>query len=237
MYSSKNNKTNKNLVSRDDLFCKHCDKQCKNLNSLHQHEIRCPSNPNRIPSVSKGICNIPLEKRGWSKGLTKDTDERVNNISKGVNSYLETHEASFKGKHHTEETRKFLSENASKNNFQSHWGTRKSYVYNGEVFTSSFEVDVVRDLDKNNIKWEKPDYGIFKYVDCNNKQHTYTPDIYLPDFDVYLDPKNDFLIENKNPALGYKDCDKIKWVSEQNNVRIIILNKNQLSWEVIKSLI
>ena len=64
MYSSKNNKTNKNLVSRDDLFCKHCDKQCKNLNSLHQHEIRCPSNPNRIPSVSKGICNIPLEKRG-----------------------------------------------------------------------------------------------------------------------------------------------------------------------------
>ena len=60
------------------------------------------------------------------------------------------------------------------------------------------------------------------------KKHTYTPDLYLPDYNVYLDPKNDFLIENINPTLGYSDKDKINWVMEQNGVRVIILNKNQL---------
>lgn len=35
---------------QDDLFCKFCKKQCKNKNSLAQHEVRCNQNPNRINS-------------------------------------------------------------------------------------------------------------------------------------------------------------------------------------------
>lgn len=35
-------------ADREDLFCKFCNKQCKNLNSLKQHEIRCKENPGRI---------------------------------------------------------------------------------------------------------------------------------------------------------------------------------------------
>jgi hypothetical protein len=49
------------------------------------------------------------------------------------------------------------------------------------------------------------------------------------DYDIYLDPKNFFLIE--------KDTIKIELVVKQKNVRILILNKNQLSWNVIKELI
>ena len=30
------------------LKCKYCNKECKNENSLIQHEIRCKLNPNRI---------------------------------------------------------------------------------------------------------------------------------------------------------------------------------------------
>lgn len=35
-------------LDHDDLFCKHCGKECKNKNSLVQHEIRCKNNPNKI---------------------------------------------------------------------------------------------------------------------------------------------------------------------------------------------
>jgi len=31
------------------------------------------------------------------------------------------------------------------------------------------------------------------------------------------------------------DIEKIKWTEEQNNIRVIILNKEQLNWEYIKS--
>lgn len=55
--------------------------------------------------------------------------------------------------------------------------------------------------------------------------------------DVYLDPKNDFLIENINPGTGIKDIDKIHLVESQNNIRCIILNKNQLTWDEIHKLI
>lgn len=214
--------------------CRYCNKQCKNLNSLHQHEIRCKNNPDRIQQSPKFSYK---GKVGWSKGLTKDTDKRVGNISIGVNEYYDTHDGTFKGKHLTDQTKKLLSEIAIDQNYQSHWGTRHSYEYKGETFISSYEVITLRSLDDNGVRWVKPKYGTFKYIDLNGKKHSYTPDIYLPDYDVYLDPKNDFLIENENPALGYKDCDKIKWVCEQNGVKIIVLSKNQLSWEAIKTLI
>lgn len=217
-----------------EFVCMYCGKLCKNKNSKVQHEIRCKLNENHI------ICKPTYGykgKVGWSKGLTKYTDDRLSNVSAGVNKYYETHNGTFKGKHHTVETKKRMSENAMVNNFQSHWGSRKSYEYKGITFISYYEVQVAEDLDKNEILWEKPKYGIFNYTDSFGKIHTYTPDFYLPDYDVYLDPKNDFLINNINPTLGYSDMEKINWVIQQNNVRIIILNKNQLSWEQIKSLL
>lgn len=76
-----------------------------------------------------------------------------------------------------------------------------------------------------------------KYIDACNKIHNYIPDFYLPEYNVYLDPKNDFLINNVNPNLGFSDVDKINWVMQQNNVKVIILNKEQLTWHVIKTLI
>ena len=29
------------------MYCQHCGKECKNLNSLKQHEIRCKENPDK----------------------------------------------------------------------------------------------------------------------------------------------------------------------------------------------
>lgn len=56
--------------------CKYCNKECKNKNSLVQHEIRCKLNPNKIQVVNHRGKNNPMHgKSAWNKGLTKETDE------------------------------------------------------------------------------------------------------------------------------------------------------------------
>jgi len=111
----------------------------------------------------------------------------------------------------------------------------KKIFYNGVWLGSSYEVILAKSLDEYGIKWVIPKK--IKYIDHNKKEHSYTADFYLPVYDVYLDPKNDFLIKNINPTLGFRDADKIKWVSEQNNVKIIILSKEQLSWDIVLKLV
>lgn len=37
------------------------------------------------------------------------------------------------------------------------------------------------------------------------------------------------------PNLCFKDCEKIQWAMEQNNINVIILNKDELVWNVIKA--
>ncbi len=110
------------------------------------------------------------------------------------------------------------------------------YEYNGESFASSYEIHVVKSLDANMIKWNKCK-KTFHYVGPDGKTRTYLPDLYLPDFDIYLDPKNDFLINNPNPSLGFNDCEKIKIVEKTHNIKVFILDKNQLSWDSISEMI
>ena len=115
---------------------------------------------------------------------------------------------------------------------------RKNNYYKRINFMSSYEVELAKNLDIHNIKWILPKR--FKYYvnnDIKDKYHYYTPDFYLPYYNIYLDPKNDFLINNINPKLGYNDIDKINWVMQQNNIRVLILTKEQLRWEIIKTLI
>ena len=44
--------------------------------------------------------------------------------------------------------------------------------------------------------------------------------------DVYLDPKNDYLIG--------KDSEKIKRVQEQNNITVLVLDRESLDWDSLK---
>lgn len=134
----------------------------------------------------------------------------------------------------TETHKKILSERAIARGFggttQSRW-----IEYGGVKHGSSYEVAVAKDLDANNIKWKKP--SRFGYVDPFGKTRTYTPDFYLPDYDVYLDPKNDFLISSVNPSLGFTDAMKISLAEQQNGIYVIVLSKSQLTWAEIQKLV
>ncbi len=118
-------------------------------------------------------------------------------------------------------------DNAKKQKFGGHT-SKKSVKYECKDGTlvylqSSYEHCVAIDLDRNNIKWIRPEPLL--WVDSDSIEHRYYPDFYLVDYDVYLDPKNDYLI--------IKDEYKIHSVSVQNNVIVLILNKEQLSWNEI----
>ena len=65
-----------------EYICCFCCSKRKNLISLRTHELKCPSNPNRIYN------SYTTGKQAWNKGLTKDTDVRVLknsiNLSKSI---------------------------------------------------------------------------------------------------------------------------------------------------------
>lgn len=104
--------------------------------------------------------------------------------------------------------------------------------YKNVTFDSSFELALAQSLDANNIDWQQ--CARFKYIDPNGLNRFYRPDFYLPAYDIYLDPKNDYLINAIDKRYGYSDIDKIEFVSKQNNVKIFILTSEQLSWEYIR---
>lgn len=169
----------------------------------------------------------------WNKGKTKETDARIAKSCKTFqnNKLFGLHINYNKKQYFSLERRQRLREVAILRGLGGVRQTKK-ILYNGVKLGSTYEVELAKDLDANNIKWNIPKR--IKYFDLNNKLHYYIPDLYLPDYNIYLDPKNDFLINNINPRLGYKDSDKIKWVCEQNNIKVFILNKDQLTWKYIK---
>lgn len=113
--SNKNNlnKNNKNNEIRNDLFCQYCNKQCKSLNSLHNHERLCKFNPNRVKSSF--VKHNKINKNDnyvWNKGLTKFSDDRVNKQSNTLKNKYKTGElvSPNKGRKYTESEKKHLSE-------------------------------------------------------------------------------------------------------------------------------
>lgn len=218
-----------NLFDNTQILCQYCSKVCKNLNSLRQHEIRCPHNPNRINTVHAGFNT--KGKKAWNKGLTKETSDVVKRQAE-----LQSKTKKGKpGRKHTDAEKQTLREHALKNKLGGFNMRKKTIFVNGIAVDSSYEKIVAESLTENNIEWKRCDR--FKYIDNKNKLHYYTPDFYLPKYDVYLDPKNDYLINNINPILKFRDTDKIKWVMEQNNIKIIILDKDHLTYEKIVDLI
>ena len=97
--------------------------------------------------------------------------------------------------------------------------------YNGVWFDSSWEVKVAKSLDFNNIIWERPKTG-FVWSDQGN---TYYPDFYLSEYDVYLDPKNEYLRE--------KDRLKIAEAQSRNKIKVIVLDEFHLEWDKIALLL
>lgn len=199
------------------------------MNSSKQHIVRCRNNPNKIETTF----NRPEFQRKFAGN--QYTKARQLGLSDPVIS-TETRlkmSAANKGRKHSQDYKDNLSKIAIDRGLG---GVRQSkrIKYKDKILGSSYELKVAISLDENNVKWNTCER--FLYVDPFGKKRTYTPDFYLLEYDVYLDPKNDFLIEKINPALGFNDLEKIKLVEEQHNIKILVLNDKQLDWFEIKKL-
>lgn len=109
--------------------------------------------------------------------------------------------------------------------------THRSKILNleGNEFSaeSSFEVKLAHILNELHISWIRPSF--VWYRDSNNKQRRYYPDFYLPQYDIYLDPKNDYLIKT--------DTDKISRACADNNIRIVIISEDMINISYISKLV
>lgn len=96
----------------------------------------------------------------------------------------------------------------------------KNVEYKPGVFLeSTYEVRVAEILDTLGVEWVKVRRG---YIwDDIGKQRRYIPDFYLPNKDLFLDPKNDYLIR--------KDKKKIDSAMKINGISVIVLSNDQIT--------
>lgn len=93
----------------------------------------------------------------------------------------------------------------------------------GNVVTlqSSYELNVFEILCELGIEWIRP--RALKYDNKN-----YFADFYLPVYDIWLDPKNEFKAK--------QDVEKIEKVIKQNDIKLYVLLKHHITKSFISSL-
>lgn len=185
------------------MNCKFCGKECKNSNSLKQHEIRCKQNPNKIKVTVKGWPKGKHRENPSSKGRIWITNGIINKMVypedfennyskegwiKGVNEkYRLTVSRTTTGKGGTPEReelrKKKISETMSKNpnagGYRKGSGRGHQGWYKGIYCDSSWELAYVYYHLENNLKIERCK-ETRKYI-YNGKEHKYLPDFITKD--------------------------------------------------------
>lgn len=207
------------------FICKYCGKECKNKNSLAQHEIRCKENPNKIQLPESNFIKYNKDIKSGKRtklysnqyikaellGLPKpevSAETRMKNGNGGKNQIWDTERRC----RHSESMKKAVKDHPMSYSCNFVNGRTPRLEYNGVILNGSWELMVAKYLDFNNIKWERPSIP-FEYI-WENKTHLYYPDFYLPEYDIYLEVK------------GYeRERDKCKWKVVSN---LVVLKKKDI---------
>ena len=200
------------------MKCQYCNKESKknNLNSLKNHERLCKMNPNR--QHTKFLDNSWQKQKGTNQYIkAKETGEILNIQYKKRDPM-------------SEEQKKKLSKIAKERGFggyrENAGRSKKFYVDDSygkrTCLQSTYEYRCYEILTELGIEWYRP--KALKY----NKTKNYFADFYLPKYDIYLDPKNDYKAS--------KDTDKIASVIRDNNVNLHVILEEGLTKEFILNL-
>ena len=210
--------------------CKYCNKECKNDNSLRNHERLCKQNPNRQLTTYEKYGPISgFNEPGhlsWNKGLKKESDPRVNKISTSLKTFYETRPSTFAGKKHSEEAKKLISIAASINNltkFDKPSGRGKRGNYKGVYCQSSWELAYVLFCIDHNINFIRNN-KYFEY-EFEGKVHNYFPDFYLPDSDTYVEVKGYYDKRSKAKFEQFKGTLQLLTLKEMKPILEYVENK------------
>lgn len=189
--------------------CKHCSTQYDTANKpkgwMANHSRWCVKNPKRNTynqDLSKARAAKTPEGRVAAAEKLKilHRDGRYDHLDR----------KNFLGKKHTDASKKKISEGALKSK---HRRLRKGVVfYKGVMLDSSWELALAKRLDVLGIIWLRPEP--FKWVDKMGVYHNYFADFYLPDYDIYLDPKNPYALKVQKEKLDLL-------LEQYNNIKII----------------
>lgn len=94
------------LQLKDNLFCQYCGKQCKNLNSLKQHEIRCPNNADRLTynSLTEYVLkNIKGKTKQTCPQIQKQVDTMRQKLDSGWRAHYDRTTVVHLYKHHNDQ--------------------------------------------------------------------------------------------------------------------------------------
>ena len=196
-----------------ERICKHCQKSFNIENEskgfMANHSRWCHENPKR-KQYSEDLVS-----RAKSTAYTKDVNEKrnasISELHKNGNYSHIDRGASMRGKKHSEESKKKMSIGSLASN---HRRLRKGVIeYNGILLDSSWELALAKRLDFLNIVWERP--LPIKWTDEDNIEHNYFPDFYLPEYDIYLDPKNPQAFKVQRNKIKILDItyNNIKWIT------------------------
>ena len=195
---------NKNI--KDERWkCPHCGECFPTRKTLYLHTNE---NHSRYDETGKKII--------WNKGLTCETSSIMKQIVATKSEKYKNGElvGSFKGKHHTAQSKKLISQKLSINN---KGGRCKWFEVDGQMVQGTWEKTICEILSKENIRWKKiKNYTLsFKYK-IGDKIKTYTPDIHLLDYDIKLEIKGFWWGDDKNKMQRVRDCN--------SNTKIMIID-------------
>ena len=180
-----------------------------------------------------GEIGQPHNKGGnaWNKGLTKETDDRLKQSGETYKRRVATGEIipSGKGRHHTEEVRKRMSEIKRHATYQRVCKKTRPYTKkDGSIvmLDSSWEIKLAKILDDLDIAWIRP--KPMEWYDSTGKVHHYFSDFFLEKYDLFLDPKNDYCF--------IAQAEKIEYV-KAHYTNVIFMHKDQLTKDFVLNLL
>lgn len=199
----------KKLKSSVSRACKYCGRLFTGSLSEYMCHVKwCHKNPES--ESGRSACREMQRKYckhvAWNRGKTKESDTRIAKAADSLRARYASGDliGSFRGKRHSEESKRRMSESGRKNPYQR--VCKKTVEYNmkdGSVvrLDSSYEVTVAKLLDTWGVKWTRPKPLV--WIDKYGKNHNYFPDFLLSDFDIYLDPKNEYCFKAQKEKIEY----------------------------------
>ena len=201
------------------LLCKHCGRECKNLNSLKNHERLCKQNPNRQQSYFELHAEEAARLRkeyNWGNQWTKAKETGIPYIisdktrKKFSTSSTRTNKEKWAkegSRERQSEAMKRAVEKYPESYTSSNRGRTKQIIIDGIKLQGGWEVEFYQYCKANNIKIERPNEW-FPYE--WNGTRKYFPDFYLPEKELYVEVK------------GYEtDRDRAKWSAFPKRLRVI----------------
>lgn len=203
----------------EKLICEFCGGERKTKMSLSQHKVFCKENPNRKKTYSEEWTEDKKKKHSEIMKIKNSNKDRVWNVetieklktaSKKFNETFWTDEKKLE---HSIKMREVVKSNPDSYSTSNVCGRTKIINYNGFKLNGSWELEVAKWLDDNNIKWTNIMEEPFEYF-WNGRPHSYFPDFYLEEKDIYIEVK------------GFKrERDEYKWKSVPN---LLVISKNDI---------